>query len=658
MLKYLLFLTAVIPSVAAAQTTSPCDDRCQEDQAGRNARASVKTVPEIVDVSILPSGRDIVVTATRAEQDRGETGQAITVIPREEIERRQTIAISDLLATTPGVTVTRNGGLGGFTGVRLRGAEAEQTLTVIDGVRVNDPSSPGGGFDFANLLSSSVERIEILRGPNSVPWGSQAIGGVVNIITRAPTPGLQARGQAEYGSFDTVFASTGLSGATGGLSGSLTGGYLRTDGISQAAVGRERDGYRQYGANGRVDLEIAPGIGIDLRGYWADSRVEIDGFPAPAFTFADTPEYAQTQELYGYAGAYANLGGLRNRIAFTIADIDRDNFSGVAGADPDFIGRGRSERYEYQGDYRLADAVRIVAGVEREESRFADGFDRYATGITSLYGQAILKPADQLTLTAGVRHDDHDQFGTRTTFGADGALALSSGTTLRASYGEGFKAPTLFQLYSAFGFAGLDPETARNYDVGVEQAFGRHVRASVTYFDRVTRNQIIFRGCPVAERTLAGSPCLDRPFGVYDNIQRTSAQGVELALAVSPIDAITVQANYTCIDAKNRTPGAQFGFDLARRPRETVNLIVDARLPFGLGIGATVSVVGDSFDNAGNTVRLDGYDLVALRAELPLGERLALYGRIENLFDADYRSVAGYGTPGRTAHAGVRVRLD
>ncbi|HEX8554053.1 MAG TPA: TonB-dependent receptor, partial [Sphingomonas sp.] len=148
------------------------------------------------------------------------------------------------------------------------------------------------------------------------------------------------------------------------------------------------------------------------------------------------------------------------------------------------------------------------------------------------------------------------------------------------------------------------------------------------------------------------------PFGVYDNIQRTSAQGVELALAVSPIDAITVQANYTYIDAKNRTPGAQFGFDLARRPRETVNLIVDARLPFGLGIGATVSVVGDRFDNAGNTVRLDGYDLVALRAELPLGERLALYGRIENLFDADYRSVAGYGTPGRTAHAGVRVRLD
>ena len=157
---------------------------------------------------------EVVVTATRAAQPLSEIGQAVTVIDRAEIERRQTVVVSDLLATTPGVTVTRNGTVGALTSVRIRGAEADQTLVVIDGVRVNDPSSTGGGFNFGNLLSSSVERIEVLRGPNSVPWGSQAIGGVVNIITAAPTEGIQARANADYGYADSVFASAGVSAST------------------------------------------------------------------------------------------------------------------------------------------------------------------------------------------------------------------------------------------------------------------------------------------------------------------------------------------------------------------------------------------------------------------------------------------------------------
>ena len=147
--------------------------------------------------------------ATGVEQSRDDSGQAVTVIDRATIEQRQTVAVSDLLATTPGVTVSRNGGIGTVTGVSIRGAETTQTLTIIDGVRVNDPSSPGGAFDFGTLLAGSVDRIEVLRGPNSVPWGSQAIGGVVNITTAQPTEGLQGRGSIEYGSNNSVFANAG-----------------------------------------------------------------------------------------------------------------------------------------------------------------------------------------------------------------------------------------------------------------------------------------------------------------------------------------------------------------------------------------------------------------------------------------------------------------
>jgi vitamin B12 transporter len=603
---------------------------------------------------------EVVVTATRAAQPLSEIGQAVTVIDRAEIERRQTTIVSDLLATTPGVTVTRNGTVGALTSVRIRGAEADQTLVVIDGVRVNDPSSTGGGFNFGNLLSSSVERIEILRGPNSVPWGSQAIGGVVNIITAAPTEGVQARANAEYGYADSVFASAGVSGKSGPVSGSLTGGYLRTDGISSAASGTERDGYRQYGATGRVGVEFAPGIGLDLRGYFADSKVDIDdGFDPNTFVVADSPAYSTTQELYGYAGLHANLadGRFNNRVAFTIADINRDNYA-QPGGDVTFLGRGRSERYEYQGDFHPIDQVRVVAGVERENSRFNDGSTFAHTGITSVYGQLIVKPLDILTVTGGIRNDDHDDFGSRTTFGANAALALRTGTTVRASYGEGFKAPTLYQLFSDYGNRDLDPETARNFDIGVEQAFlGNRARVGLTYFDRRTRNQIDFRDCSPAELTTAGSICANRPFGVYDNVVRAEADGVEFTLALRPVEALTLTANYSYIDTENRSIGVNFGNDLARRPKQTASVDADYRFAFGLSVGGTVTMVGDSFDEAGNTTRLDGYALAGVRAELPIGERFAVYGRVDNLTDSRYETIAGYGNYGRAAYGGVRLRL-
>ena len=588
---------------------------------------------------------DIVVTASGVEQDADTTGQAVTVIDRATIERRQTVALSDLLATTPGVTVTRNGGLGTVTAVRIRGAEGDQTLTLIDGVRVNDPSAPGGGFDFANLLAASVERVEVLRGPNSVPWGSQAIGGVVNVVTQRPTQGLQARGNVEYGAMDTLFASGGVSGAAGIVSGALTGGYLRTDGVSAFADGTERDGYRQYGASGRAEVAFAPTVRVDLRGYWADSRTDIDGFPAPAFAFADTREYATAQELYGYAGLHAETadGRWRNTVAFQIADIDRDNFDRAAGIAPQFLGRGRSERYTYTGDLRPTDAIRLVAGAEHEQTRFADGTDRFARGVTSGWGEVILTPVERLAVTGAVRYDDDQAFGGHTTLGANAAYTLPTGTTLRASYAEGFKAPTLYQLYAPFyGTATLAPETATSWDAGIEQTLiGDTLTATATYFSRRTRNQIDF----------------DLVTFTYSNIARTRAQGVEVGLALRPVERFTVSGSYSYIDAENRSAGFA-GNDLARRPKQSVSLSADYRFRFGLGVGATVLTVGDSFDDAANRVRLDGYTLASVRAELPVNRRLALYGRVENLFDADYRTVANYGTIGRAVHGGVRVTLD
>ncbi|ATY34058.1 TonB-dependent receptor plug domain-containing protein [Sphingomonas psychrotolerans] len=600
----------------------------------------------------------IVVVASGVEQEAETTGRSITVLDRAAIETRQTVSLSDLLATTPGITATRNGGPGGVTAVRIRGAEDAQTLVLIDGVRANDPSAPAGAFDFGNLLTGSIQRVEILRGPNSVIWGSQALGGVVNLVTQAPVDGVAARANAEYGYAEQVSANAAIAAGNDTLQGALTGGYFRTDGVSQAAVGTEADGYRQYNASGRLRYEFAPGFGVDLRGYYANSRLELDGFAPPTYSFGDTDEYSTAQELYGYAGLFADIGPVANRIAFTIADINRDGYNSTSDTAPAYLYRGRSERYEYRGDAKLVDQLRVTFGAERENLRFYDGFVTNRADITSFYGQAIVTPVEQVTLTAGIRNDDHSRFGAHTSWGANLAVKPFETTLLRASYGEGFKAPTLYQLFSDYGTESLDPETAKSWEVGVEQsALNGAAKLGVTWFHRDTRNQIDFFSCPAAQVTNPASICFNRPFGTYANIARTRAEGVEVELALKPVEAFTVTANYTYTDAENRSAGYE-GNQLARRPQDTASLSADYRLPFGLSLGGTVTIVGDSFNDQGNFTRLDGFALGSIRAEMPIGDRFAVYGRVENVTDEKYQVVSGYGTYGRAAYAGVRIRLN
>ena len=653
MLKFSILATSAI---AAIVTAAPA---WAQETPGSAAEPEITTADPILR-------SDIVVTATGVPQAAETIGQALTVIDRQTIEQRQTVALADLLATTPGVTVSRNGGLGGVTAVRIRGAEGEQTLTLIDGVRVNDPTSPGGAFDFANLLTGSIDRVEVLRGPNSVPWGSQAIGGVVNVITMRPEEGLQARANVEYGRYDSWFANGGVSGSNGIVSGAFNAGYLKTDGFSAAAAGKEPDGYRQFGATGRLEVALASNVKLDLRGYYADSRVDLDGYPAPLYVLGDTPQYSTTREFYGYAGLNADfLGGrFHNRVAFTLADINRDNFAAPNAAAPSSLYRGRSQRYEYQGDLRVIDAVRVVAGAEYEETRYRDSTALHATrNTTGIYGEVIVTPVERLTATGGVRYVDDSKFGHHWVWDANAAYALPTNTTLRASYAEGFKAPTLYQLNAPFyGNQDLKPETAQSYDVGVEQKLlGNRIVASLTWFHRVTTSQIDFHSCTAGEIADTASRCYQQLFGgYYFNMDRTRAQGIEFALDLRPTDRLTLGANYSFIDAKDRTPGAAtFDRPLLRRPRQTLSASIDWRTPLDLSVGATVQNVGATtdYDSYGNIVPLKNYTLLGLRAEMPIGKHFSVYGRIDNLFDERYALAAEYGVPGRAAYGGIRLKF-
>lgn len=585
----------------------------------------------------------ITVVANGTPEQLSQTGQAIAIIGRDEIEQVQGADLTRILQRAPGVTFTRNGGVGNFTGVRIRGAEAEQLLVLLDGVRVADPASPGGGFDFGNLLPGAIEKIELLRGSNSVIWGSQAIGGVLAVTTR-DTDGIE--GSLEYGSRDTFYgnASAGISGDVGGLT--VNGGYFRTDGFSSAASGTEPDGFRQWQLGGRGRIELAAGLEAIAALNYADGRLDLDGFPPPDYSFSDTAEYQDMREVSGLAGVKYRSGALDLMAAFSLSETVRDQLDPALGDEPTYSTKGYSERAELRGKWDFTEMLALRFGAEREWSRFSATFEaEQRAAITGVYGQ-LGADTGRLVVNAGARLDDHSRFGSAVTFGADALFALDGGWSLRASIGEGFKTPTLYQLFSSYGNQALAPEQSTSADFGViygDRNVANFFAASV--FRRDSENLISFVSLP------------GPPFGVYQNTGLARAQGIEVEGGYGLTDTISTRLAYSFVDTEDRSAGSpNQGNELARRPRHAATVSADWT-PGALRIGSDLRLVSRSFDNAANTVRLDGYALLDLRASWQVTEAFELFGRVENVWDEQYQTAAGYGTAGRGVFLGVRSAM-
>ncbi len=609
--------------------------------------ALATATPALAESDDSQRGGDIVVTASGIEQSRDEVGQAITIIDAETIEKRQMVDIVELLATTPGVRFSRAGSTGSVASISLRGAETTQTLVLIDGVKVNDPSGIGDGYDFGHLLTGNVDRIEVLRGSNSVVHGSQAIGGVISLMTATPAEGFAASASADYGYSDTLNAKADVSGTAGRISGGIGAAYFRTDGISSAAVGTERDGYKNFAGNARLKIALGDALSLDLRGYYINADLDYDSFFG---TPADSADVAKLDQYVGYAGLNLALfdGRFTSRAAVTWLRNDRDYYF-VRGTAPDYGYSGTNLRFEYQGVVSPVEQAKLIVGYEHERPDYDFfGFgstDSQRANIDSVYALGIVQPFAGLSVTGGIRHDDHSQFGGATTLGANANYSPNAGATnFRLSYGEGFKAPSLYQLYDTFsGNTALRPERSKSYDVGIDQSLadGRAL-ISLTAFLRNTNDQINY----------------DNATFTYGNIDRTRAKGIEATLALKPVDALNVTASYSYIDARDRSGRPAFdGKRLPRRAEHAVSLSADYDWSFGLSTGATLTMVGDSFDDPANNVPLDGYALAGVRASFPVSRNFEIYGRVDNLFDADYTTASDYGVYGRAAYGGVRARF-
>lgn len=609
----------------------------------------------------------VVVSATRSAQPQSKTGESVSVIDSAALQSLQTVNLTAALALTPGLVVNQSGGLGQPTSISIRGAETGQTLVLIDGVRINDPSGTDDGAILGDVLVNNIDRVEVLRGPQSTLYGSDAIGGVVDIFSkRGGNDPFALTASAEGGSYDMYHLNAAANGTAGAVDYGAAANFIHSNGISAADKRNgnpETDGYRNFGATANTRIHFSDAVSLDLRGYYTDARDDFDdnsGFVPPFFA-ADSLAYNTNRFLAGYAGLNFDLFGgvLHNRVSVMTTQSNRsfyNSFFDLAPGQKDSENKGDATRFEYQGTADISPDDQIVFGAEDENTRFSSvgtfSNDRGHTSIYGFYGQYQKTLFETLTLTGGVRYDHHDQFGSHTSLKLAGAWRPVDGTVLHANYGDGFKAPSLYELFSQYGTPGLKPETARGWEVGGEQAFfDKAVHASLTYFSRNTENLIDFQSCFVATPP---AQCAVQPSGFYFNIDRTRVTGIEAEVSGNITDTVSVTLDYTNMDAKDRTTGLA----LNRRPRNTASAIIEWS-PSNWGLGASVSYVDrqiDQYDTSTvpptaftngshTTVNLLGhYDF----------DQWSLYGRVENLFAERYEPVLGYGAPSRTFFAGIR----
>lgn len=579
---------------------------------------------------------EIVVTATRTEIATSQVGSSISVLTAEEIEERQYSFTLDALRAIPGITVSQNGPFGGAASVRIRGASSDQTLVLIDGVIVNDPASPGAGFNFASLDPNDIERIEVLRGPQSTLYGSQAIGGVVNIITKRADKPFSYSAFAEAGSFNTVRSGGTVSGKQGNTDYRVSLSGIQSNGISKADENQgniEEDGFKSYTVGGNVGHNFTERFRLEGDVRYAESRNEFD---AGGGVGGDGDRVGYTRELQTSASAYLTMfdGLLENKLTANHAFTDRDNESNGVRS---FSATGSRTSFEYIGEVTPSDMWNVIVGAKTEDTDVKGG---RSLRTDSVFTQVQVLPVEQLSLIGGVRYDDHETAGGITTFRFTGAYDVEeTGTILRASWGEGFKSPTPFQLTFACCGAlgpntGLKPEESRGWDAGIEQdLLGDRLNLQVNYFQQDITNQITF---------LAGR---------YENIAQVDLDGWEFIATARPADWLDISGNLTHQSATDKTTGQQ----LVRIPANIASLHVTTYPVEDLSVGASF-IYNDRESEPFGAPDNDDWTRVDLRSAFQLNETVELYGRVENLFDEQYQDLSGFGTPGLSGFFGVRIK--
>ena len=610
----------------------------------------------------VPQAAEVVVSASRVPLPTERVGSAVTVVTADEIERKQMRVLSDILRGVPGIAINRAGPVGNLTQMRIRGAEGNQTLVIIDGIEVNNPAGESE-FNFGTMLASDIERVEVLRGPQSALYGSDAVGGVISITTKRGRGPAEARLNAETGSFRTAATSASVRGGAERFHYSFGATGFTTDGTTitpESEGGNENDGYRNQTYNIRAGATLAPNFEVDAVARHVRGVVETDRQPAVAGVIrtVDANNKTRSRQRFGRLQTrYALLDG-RWEHALGVARTE-DNSDSFTNGSISFEAEGVKDRYDYQTSYgfetpSLASAthtVTLLADRERDAQVTRSAFGRSDLAFThyGYAGEYLVGLWDDLFLSAGLRFDDNEFFDNATTYRLTAAyLFPARATRLHASYGTGIKNPTLSEL---FGFGpnfvpnpNLRPEEGLGWDAGVEQKlFGNRLTLDVTYFkNRITD---LIQGAGNTAINLVGESKID---------------GIEVSGRAALTDRLALRGQYTFTDGQDGTR-----VRLVRRPKHLASAtlshgFLDGRASVDLGIDYNGEQTDFAFSNFFATRRvvvLNDYTLVSLAGVYRLTDRIEVVGRIENLLDEKYENVRGFEGSGIGAYVGLRTSI-
>ena len=593
----------------------------------------------------------IVVTATRTGTPLSQIASSVTIITAEEIEAKQQTQVLDVLRSVPGVNIVQTGSTGGATSIYLRGTDTRHTLLLIDGIEYRDASTIGGP-SLANLTTDNIAQIEIVRGAQSVLYGSDAIGGVINIITKKGSKQPEGYISIEGGSYNTWTEKAGFSAGSKMVSSSFSVSRTDSDGFSAANEkdgNTEEDGFKNTTASFNLGINPSEIFELNLNVHSSNAENEYDAYgPVDG-------DYVQNSELLAgrMEGKVSLYGGLWElAIGASVTDKNRDS-TGPNYYD-DYEYNGKVTKLDMQNTIQLGQYHTIVIGAETEKeeldsSSYLGDYSAWpnVTYTTFNYKEDSRNNAlflqDQFTIkdlsaAIGVRYDDHNQFGDKATWRFAPTYNITgTGTRLKGSIGTGFKAPSLYQLFGKLppykvGNENLKPEESLGWDLGIEQSLlNSSFIVSLAYFHNDIDNYIDY----------------DYTNG-YINIEGLTTQGIESTIEWYPCDYFDTKLNYTYTDSKNKSDNSR----LLRRPLHTGNFDLNFRFLEDKMVNFNILYIGERDDRSET---LDDYILVNLAASHQITDNLKGFVRVDNLFDEDYEEVSGYGTAGLSGYAGIKL---
>ena len=638
-------VTAPAEPVQAAPRPPKAPSAAQQSSTPR-AAPKAAPAPEPVDVQPDPSAVTVAPTGNTVPVE--QIGSSVTVVTSQEIEAQQRRTAPDVLKSVPGVNVVQSGGPGALTSVFIRGANPNHSKVLIDGIDVSDPSSANRTFDFSQLTSFDIDRIEVLRGPQSGLYGADALGGVVVVYTKKGEGPLKVDALVEGGSFGTLNEAVSARGSTDRLNYAFNIGHYKVDKILvtpleilQPGVPRLKNNYDNWTYSTKLGVDVTPDVMLNFVARYTDKTY---GFQGSGFD--DTKSITTSQQLFTRGEAVWSLfgGRMKNYFGINYANLTTDNVSPFGGS----FNNGDRIKYDVRSVMEIARGLVVTTGADYQTERFlAQDLAAEETN-TGIYTQVQLEPVHNLFLVGNLRHDDNDNFGIANTWRfAPAYLLEATGTKFKGSAGTGFKAPSLAQRFQDFppfffGNRNLKAEESTGYDIGFEQTvFNNRAQFGATWFYNDLRDLIVVTSDPATFVTS------------LDNVVRAKTSGMEVFGSADITDDLRLRGDYTYTEAKD----ASTGIDLIRRPRHKATVSVGWKPSAPWLLTGSVTYIGPSLDRDRAQflpVFQPGFTLVNVAADYKVNDHMSVFGRIDNLFDKQYQNPNGYEGTGIGAYAGVK----